>query len=256
MTGTTQPNAFQWNSVHLNLPGTKGYRPALAWISKRKNDGFLASDFLCFVNDLRITGQGNQQIWEADHAISSQQSYLGIQDTLRKLRSPDGTQSPGVWAGVNVCVEEDQGVVVLTSQKLGPHEGDMQALQDLLERGHPNLYFKKLCSDWGFLVYVTKAYPGMKPYLKDFHLSLETWRGGQDNKGWKLPKQQEHEECKTKEDSDLNPQDATTSLDDLKINLLTHTLTGRNGHHEVSPKPPLASSRISKLSYTWQRVIP
>ena len=28
-------NAFQWTTILLNLPGTKGYRPALAWISKR-----------------------------------------------------------------------------------------------------------------------------------------------------------------------------------------------------------------------------
>ena len=45
--------------------------------------------------------------------------------------------------------------------------------------------FKKLQSDRGFLVYLTQAYPGMKPYLKGFHLSLEMWRGGRDSKGWK-----------------------------------------------------------------------
>jgi hypothetical protein len=53
-------NAFQWTTLLLNLPGTKGYRPALAWISKRRKDGSLASDFVCFVDDLRITGQGSQ----------------------------------------------------------------------------------------------------------------------------------------------------------------------------------------------------
>jgi hypothetical protein len=45
-------NAFQWHSIMLNLPGTKGYKPALSWISKRQNDGSLASDFVCFVDDL------------------------------------------------------------------------------------------------------------------------------------------------------------------------------------------------------------
>ncbi len=53
------PNkAFQWHSILLNLPGTKGYKPLLAWISKRRKDGSLASDFVCFVDDLQITGQG------------------------------------------------------------------------------------------------------------------------------------------------------------------------------------------------------
>jgi hypothetical protein len=51
-------NAFQWHSILLSLPGTKGYKPALSWISKCRNDKSLAIDFVCFVDDLRITGQG------------------------------------------------------------------------------------------------------------------------------------------------------------------------------------------------------
>jgi hypothetical protein len=37
-----------------------------------------------------------------------------------------------------------------------------------------------------FLVYVTRTYPAMVPYLKEFHLTIEMWQGGQDSKGWKL----------------------------------------------------------------------
>ena len=36
------------------------------------------------------------------------------------------------------------------------------------------LDYKKLRSDRGFMVYVTQVYPSLKPYLKGFHLSLET----------------------------------------------------------------------------------
>jgi len=123
-------NAFQWSTILLNLPGTQGYRPALAWISKRRNDGSLASDFVCFVDDLRFTGQGYQQVREAGHAISSRQSYLGIQHALQKLRSPGGTRRPGAWAGVNVCVEEDRGVVVLTSQEKTSISSDFARTED------------------------------------------------------------------------------------------------------------------------------
>jgi len=172
-------NAFQWSTILLNLPGTQGYRPALAWISKRRNDGSLASDFVCFVDDLRFTGQGYQQVREAGHAISSRQSYLGIQHALQKLRSPGGTRRPGAWAGVNVCVEEDRGVVVLSSQeKWDRMKTICEHWQVILEMGDTDLDFKRLRSDRGFMVYVTQAYPGMKPYLKGFHLSLETWRRG------------------------------------------------------------------------------
>jgi hypothetical protein len=35
------------------------------------------------------------------------------------------------------------------------------------------------------MVYVTQSYLSFKPYLKGFYLSLETWRGGKNPKGWK-----------------------------------------------------------------------
>ena len=41
-------------------------------------------------------------------------------------------------------------------------------------------------SDRGFLVYVTRTYPAMVPYLKGFHLTIEMWHGGRDPEGWKL----------------------------------------------------------------------
>ncbi len=47
---------------------------------------------------------------------------------------------------------------------------------DLLNQEKMELDFKQLRLDWGFMVYVTQAYPGLKPYLKGFHLSLEMWR--------------------------------------------------------------------------------
>ena len=61
---------------------------------------------------------------------------------------------------------------------------------DRLMAGETALDHKKLQSDRGFMVYVTQPYPVLKPYLKGFHLSLETWRGGRDAEGWKLPPKQ------------------------------------------------------------------
>ena len=50
-----------------------------------------------------------------------------------------------------------------------------------------NLDHTPLRSDKGFMVHATQAYSSMTPYLKGFHLSMETWRGGRDAEGWKLP---------------------------------------------------------------------
>ena len=57
---------------------------------------------------------------------------------------------------------------------------------EVLSAGERELSHKELQSDRGFLVYVTRTYPAMVPYLKGFHLTLETWRGGRDLEGWKV----------------------------------------------------------------------
>ena len=81
------------------------------------------------------------------------------------------------------------GVVVLTSQeKWDRTKMVCQYWAQMLDAGHTELPFKQLESDRGFLVYVAGAYPAMKPYLKGFHLSLESWQGGRDKEGWKLNK--------------------------------------------------------------------
>ena len=37
----------------------------------------------------------------------------------------------------------------------------------------------------GFLLYVTRTYPSMVPYLKGIHLTLDSWRPQRDSEGWK-----------------------------------------------------------------------
>jgi hypothetical protein len=71
----------------MNLMGTSKYNPSKAWITKQHSDSSLANNFVCFVDDQRITGRGRQRLNEARHAIKTQESYLGIQDTLRKIRA-------------------------------------------------------------------------------------------------------------------------------------------------------------------------
>ncbi len=44
-------NAFQYNHMRINLPGTAEYDRLIAWLSKRQSNGLLASDFACFVHN-------------------------------------------------------------------------------------------------------------------------------------------------------------------------------------------------------------
>ena len=74
----------------LNLPGTSGYDPTRAWLTKQQADNSMASDLVCFLDNKRIIGEGQERVEEAGHALSTRESYLGIQDALQKLRSLRG----------------------------------------------------------------------------------------------------------------------------------------------------------------------
>ena len=155
-------NALQWGYIMMNLPGTKEYKPYMAWVTKRRAGGLLVSDYVTFVDDLRLAAKGRRRMAELGHTISTREAYLGIQDALRKLRSAGGTRRTGAWAGAAVYVEDD-GIVVLTSQeKWGRMRAICQHWPDLINKGHKTLEFKCLRSDQGFMVYVIQAYPSMK----------------------------------------------------------------------------------------------
>lgn len=48
-------NAFRWDVVRLNLPGSKDYDPAMPWVSKvRLDDGHVACDLFIYVDDGRV----------------------------------------------------------------------------------------------------------------------------------------------------------------------------------------------------------
>ncbi len=65
-----------------------------------------------------------------------------------------GTRRPGAWTGVSVCVKEDSGVVVFTSQeKWDRMKGSCKHLLELLKQGTTELDFKQLRLDRGFMVY-------------------------------------------------------------------------------------------------------
>jgi hypothetical protein len=71
-------------------------------------------------------------------------------------------------------------------------KGILRKCEAALVPSFPYLDHKELLSDRGFLVYVTRTYPAMVPYLKGFHLTIEMWRGSRDADGWR---EREADEC-------------------------------------------------------------
>jgi hypothetical protein len=82
--------------------------------------------------------------------------------------------------------------------------GILEKWKAALQERKPLLSHKELLADQGFLVYVTRGYPAMVPYLKGFHLTIEMWQGGCNAEGWKL---------KESDNASVTPLQSLTSLD-------------------------------------------
>ena len=50
----------------------------------------------------------------------------------------------------------------------------------------PMLDNKEIVSDIGFLIHLSMSYPNIKPFLRGFYITLNSWREGRDKEGWKI----------------------------------------------------------------------
>jgi hypothetical protein len=181
-------NVFRWDVVQMNLPGSKDYNPSILWVSKiRLEDGNIAADLFLYVDDGQLTGNSQDEVNQATRVATSRLQKLGVQDAPRKSRRW-GSRRPGAWAG-SIVEATNHGVYITVSQeKLEKSQRYIgEALGELLGLRDDSLDFKSLESKRGFLIYVTRTYPSMVPYLKGMHLTLDLWRPNRDEEGWKLP---------------------------------------------------------------------
>ena len=121
-------NVFHWDSVELNLPGSKGYDPSRPWMAKyRMEDGRIAANLFIFVDNLRPTSPSQEDAWQATHRAASTLSYLGIQDAAQKHRN--SSQCPGAWAGTLVGSVPVGPFVSVTHDKWEKTKGELFHLQ-------------------------------------------------------------------------------------------------------------------------------
>ena len=209
-------NPFRWDEVRVNLPGSDNYDPSLPWISKiRASDGCIAADVFIYVDDLRITGLTKKEAWEACHRVSTILAWLGIQDATRKRR--DSSRTAGAWAGSVIYTTKDSVYVLVTKEKWTKARSLLADLRSKL-RGSNIIKRKLLQRIRGFLNYVALTYPILMSHLMGFHLTIDGWRGGRDEDGWRIC-----DFSHTTEDEDLEGE--LDSLDD--------------GPEEVTAKPRL-----------------
>ena len=198
-------NPFEWDRVILNLPGTLKYDCTRPWIYKIRKDGRLAADTKRFMDDLRNSAPTKQIAWEASTRIGKVTSWLGQQDAPRKRRPP--SQTPGAWAATVVSTVDGVVMKFITQEAwnkakarvkylayyagcdVNKNEVDFSLEEELkLKPKGIGLYIHKIAEKYrGYLIHIAATYEAIVPYLKGLHLTLDVWREGRDDEGWKDP---------------------------------------------------------------------
>ena len=178
-------NVFRWDEVVLNLPGSAGYQPNKPWVCKiRSEDGEIACDVFIYVDDLRPVGPTEEECWLASRRVGSLLNWLGLQDAARKRRPP--SQEPGAWAGSIVHTSSDQVEILVSKERWLKAKGMLSWMQEQMLTQEDTLEFKLLESYRGFLIYISRTYPSISPYLKGIHQTLDSWRPWRREDGWRM----------------------------------------------------------------------
>ena len=179
----------------VNLPGSQDYDPSLTWVFKVKENGELASDVHQYVDDGRITAESEWEAWNCSCFVGKMCLYFGLQDAARKRREP--SQNPGAWAGAVISTENGLSKCVSQERWIKTRESINWFTQFCSVNPVPNctlqkeqsncpagcIPHKKALSLRGFLVYVSRTYKSLVPYLKGLHLTIDSWRKNRDEDG-------------------------------------------------------------------------
>ena len=181
-------NPFHWTEVRLNLPGSSEYDPSSPRVYRWNPIALaIACECVTFVDDLRSIGPTVELIYRATHQVETRMGYLGLQDATRKRRP--NTQRPGEWTGSMTLALPGVGLFATVAQK--KWDKAKTQLSTLLSNfdspSHlPMFDLKDLERKVGFLVHLGMTYPLMRPFLRSFYLTMNSWRPGRDSNGWKL----------------------------------------------------------------------
>jgi hypothetical protein len=195
-------NPFRFAVVVLNLPGSPTYNPALPWVSKRRtSNGPLACDLFIYVDDCRTLGPSEQDCWLASQRVARVLNFLGLQDATRKRRGP--SLEPGPWAGSIVYTSHGSVTVQISQERWDKLKIILLWIKDQLLHQSNGIEHKQLEQHRGVLVYISRTYPAITPYLKGIHLTLDSWRPWRKSDGWKMTMRELKEYLQEKHNSTL-----------------------------------------------------
>jgi hypothetical protein len=179
----------------------------MAWVAKVREVGRVATDLFIYMDDPRPTGPDAEECWRASRKAASVCNYLGIQDAPRKIREVSRARGP--WAGSMVYTDDSSaGVRILVSRKKWAKAKRLLATLHELVVASEWVDHKVLIIIRGFLIYVAQTYKPLTPLLMGLHMSIDGWRPGRDDEGWRLRQAEVEASRDLEEKSDeegLNP---------------------------------------------------
>ena len=176
-------NIFRWSKVVFNVPGSLDFDPSMPSVYKSRDDGTIAADLFTYIDDLRNTAPSKTECWNGAHQVCCRLTWLGLQDAPRKRSN--ASQLPRAWAGTILHSDSNLVSVLVSESKWIKTKTWIEWLQDHIddELGYNHKMLEK-CR--GFLIYVSRTYTAMKPYLKGLHKTIDRWRPARDEEGWKI----------------------------------------------------------------------
>ena len=115
----------------------------------------MAADRVIYVDDIRPTGNGREEVWEATRRVGSLCSYHGTQDASRKRRQ--ASQEPGAWAGSVVWVKDGEVRLLVSEDKWAKTKSQVAELGALVDTT-PNCLPRGCLEEIRFFTY---AWPGL-----------------------------------------------------------------------------------------------
>jgi hypothetical protein len=180
-------NPMGYNDVILNLPGSLSYDPNQPKVMKwRTKDNCIAGDVITFVDDVRVTASSKEGCWSVYHQFASRIQFLGMQNAPRKFRPPSQSQA-GAWTGTIFRIDSGSVAKTVSQEKWLKGRDIVRGLLSKFETGdRPLLDRKELERQTGFLNHLAMTFEDLNPFLKGFYLTLNSWRSGRSDEGWKL----------------------------------------------------------------------
>ena len=133
------------------------------------------------MDDGRAIGHSSRITWAAARAYAAGCSRRGVQDASRKRTSPSDT--PGPWAGTVTHTAGGRVLGMVSQEKWDKTKLLIAELSEMIPKGP--LPLQRLLEIRGFLMYVVRTYPWLNPYIKGLHLTVDSWRPGRAEDGFK-----------------------------------------------------------------------